>query len=228
MALAYRGISVRPGPLRPLTSSTLFQVSPTTTPSSGAPFASMILMKMIWFPCPLLSQPFSSLGHKRHEASRKSMLGVEVGGGRGVGVGGAGVGVSVGVGDGEGVKVAVGVDVGVGVGVRVLVGTGVGDGVAVLVADGGTGVAVGIGCAVGAEVAVEAGPGSVAASGCRASGVEELHAVNRLVRSRKRGARIKSVLRFFMAQIIHALADPRTWCIQKDTFGAGRPNPDLT
>jgi hypothetical protein len=161
--------------------------------------------------CIPFSQPlFSSSGHNRHEASRKSTLGMEVGGGRGVGVGGAGVGVSVEVGDGEGVEVAVGVDVSVGVGVRVLVGTGVGDEVTVLVADGGMGVEVEVGCAVGAEVAVEEGPGRVAVSGCRANGVGELHAINRLARSMKRDAHIKRVVGC-MARIIHAFARLRIW-----------------
>ena len=135
IVLAHKSISALPSPLVPLKVSTLFQVSPITTPSNGAPFTSSTVTKMVCMP---LAQPLlRASGHKRHEAIRKSIVGVGVSVGTGVG----GTGVSVGISLGTGLEVSVGE--GVWVEVTVWVGRGVGLGVAVWV-----GVNVGVAVAV--------------------------------------------------------------------------------
>ena len=150
MVFDHRSISVFPGPLLPLTFSTLFQESPTTIPSSGAPLPSSKVMKMVCIP---LAQPLlSANGNKRHEAMRKSTTGAGVSVGAGVNVGGGGVAVAKGVGVGSMVGVGVAVAVGLGVRVAVEVGLGVTVAVAVWVAE-----------AVAVESAVAVGGNGVAA-----------------------------------------------------------------
>jgi len=149
IVLAHRLISVLPKPLRPLTSSTLFQVSPTTIPSRGEPSALNTEIKMVCIP---LAQPlFKAKGHNRHEAIPKSTVGVGVL----VGVGLGGIGVGVGVSLAVGVEVGVGVGVGVKVEVGVKVGIGVSVGIGVIVGVGGrvwVGVGVGVTVNVGLGV----------------------------------------------------------------------------